>query len=216
MALQFALLVPLAYLWGSIPWGLVVARLVKGIDPRHYGSGKTGTTNVIRTVGVKAGLAVLLLDLAKGALAVLMARNVGASPWLATAVGLAVLAGHNWSVFLRFQGGRGTAPGAGAMAVLSPFSTVAALLIGGPAILLTRYMSLGSIVGAAVAMASSLALSLTGLQGWPATAYVLAGGTVILLSHRENISRLLQGTERRLGQPAQPLPRGSRPRREKG
>ena len=103
--MAFALLVPLCYLLGAVPFGLLVARLSRGIDVRDYGSGNTGVTNVLRTAGRWPALAVLALDAGKGVLPVLLARAIQPSPSLEVAVALSALVGHNWSVFLRFRGG---------------------------------------------------------------------------------------------------------------
>lgn len=157
--MALGLIVPLSYLLGAIPFGLLVARLVKRVDVRRYGSGNTGTTNVLRTAGVRPALAVLLLDAGKGVLAVMLAKMVSSSPGLDVAAAIAVLVGHNWSVFIRFQGGKGTATGMGALCTLSPLSGLIVLLTGFPFIVIFRYVSLGAIVGAVATLVSVVLLA---------------------------------------------------------
>ncbi|MEK7777824.1 MAG: glycerol-3-phosphate acyltransferase, partial [Chloroflexota bacterium] len=157
--MTFALLVPLCYLLGAVPFGLLVARFARHIDVRRYGSGNTGVTNVLRTSGVGPALAVLVLDTGKGVLAVLLARIIDPSPSLEVATALAVLIGHNWSVFLRFHGGKGIAPGMGAFCTLSPLAGLIMMTVGMPFIVIFRYVSLGSIVGAVTAVISMLLLA---------------------------------------------------------
>lgn len=194
------LLIPLGYLWGAIPWGLLIAKLSKGVDVRQYGSGKTGTTNVIRTAGVKAGLAVLVADLAKAAIGVLLVSALFGNHALEAATGLAILVGHNWSLFIQFQGGRGTAPGLGGLLAISPLAGLATFLTGVPALLLSRYVSLGSMAGASTGAIASLVLALVGRLPWESASYALIGVPIVLYQHRANVKRLLQGTEHRLGQ----------------
>lgn len=203
--LWLALAVPLAYLWGGIPWGLLVAQAVRRIDPRHYGSGSTGMTNVLRTAGVKAGLTVLALDLLKGALAVGMARWGTDIPWAPPAVGLAVIAGHIWSPYLGLRGGRGTACGLGGLFVLHPLAGAIATALGVSAIARTRYVSLGSLLGAVSGGLSLAVLALAQRAPLPYALYGIVGAFLVVWAHRPNIQRLLQGKEHRLGEPARPL-----------
>ena len=199
---QYLLLVPVAYIMGSIPWGFMIALAAKGVDIREYGSGKTGVSNVMRTVGGPLAGLVLLLDLGKGILAVFLARGVADSASAEVVAGLAALAGHNWSVFLNFHGGRGINTGLGGLLVMAPVSGAIAMATFAPVTLLSRYLSLGSVISLFVAFFSLLALVL--LDRTSAT-YLWYGGigcTVILWQHRDNIQRLLHGSERRLGQPA--------------
>ena len=202
----------LAYLLGSLMFGLLVSRRRGTTDIREYGSGKTGATNVLRTHGKKAAAVAAGLDLAKGALAVgLVGLIVGDDSVLIAGyeldrvliqvgAGLAAVAGHIWPVFYKFRGGRGVATFFGGLFVISP---VAGLLGGGVLIIvvaLTRFASLGSIVSVAVTYATLVALHI--INGFPLEYifYVMIGGITIIVVHRDNIGRLLHGKERRLGE----------------
>jgi glycerol-3-phosphate acyltransferase PlsY len=207
----------IGYLVGSIPFGAIVARRSARVNVLSYGSGKTGATNVLRVAGKKAAAAVVALDLSKGVLAVVLAgllfngeylrAGVTSMWWLARSApvlaALAAIVGHKWSIFLRFQGGRGVATFFGGLLALCP----AAALFGGEVLFLgaglTRYASLGSISGAVAAYA--ILVPLTILNGFPLEflAYALAGAVFIIAVHRDNINRLLSGTERKLGEKAQ-------------
>ena len=201
-AAQYALIIPVAYILGSVPWGFLIGMAVKGVDIRQYGSGKTGTSNVLRTAGGPLAALALVLDLSKGLLAVLLARVVAAEPMLQVAAGLAVLAGHNWSVFLGFKGGRGIAPGLGGLLIMQPVTAGIAIASFIPITLLTRYLSLGSILSVIVAFLVLLAMVLLDYASATYLWYAGIGGAIILWQHRDNIHRLVQGTERRLGQRA--------------
>lgn len=177
---------------------------------RDYGSGNTGMTNVMRLAGVPAGVLVLVLDMGKAALAVGLARVFSDSAGVAAGAGLAALAGHIWPVFIGFRGGRGTASGLAALIVLSPVAGLASTIIGLPLLLLTRYVSVGSISGATVGGLTLVALSLTTSLAEPQYAWFgVIGTTLVLLRHKENIQRLLRGEERKLGGTADTLHGGS-------
>lgn len=184
-----------SYLLGSIPVGYVVGRWVKGIDIRRYGSGNVGATNAFRTMGTGPGLAVLLGDAAKGLLAVLLGKAVGGPP-LAILSGLAVMAGHSWSAFLRFQGGRGVATGAGALVAMAPKVVLTAFIIWTLTVLLSRYVSLGSILAAA----SLPLLMLYFREPWYYVLFGFLAAALVIYRHRPNIRRLLAGTEYKLGE----------------
>lgn len=193
----------LGYVMGAIPSGVVIGRL-RGVDPRAAGSGRTGTTNALRTLGPALAVVVLLLDLAKGAGAVLLggwlARTLGADEaWPSALAGVAAVVGHVRSVFIGFGGGRGVATGAGAMLVLAPLSLLAAIPVFAVLVWRTRYVSLGSI-GAAVAVALAVAtLSSLGRAGVEAMVAAALIGAVVVVAHADNIERLRAGTERKLG-----------------
>ncbi len=202
----------LGYLLGAIPFGLIIGRLTRGIDIRQYGSHRTGATNALRTLGTRAAAAVFVLDVAKGATAVLVARLVfSADPlveWGAAAAGFAAIVGHNWSVFIGFTGGRGVATSAGALGAMS----IWALLILAPIVVLviwrTRYVSLGSISGGLAAPVITTVLAATGAATVPAIGYALASGLLVTAAHADNIGRLRAGTERKVGQKEQVSPGG--------
>ena len=208
---DYLILVPLAYLLGSVPFGLIAGRLVAKVDVRDYGSGKIGMTNVLRTSGKTAAAVVLLLDMGKGVFAVVIARLFFDSYGVEAAAALAVLFGHNWPVFIRFRGGRGTASGWGGLLILSPIAGLIATLIGLSLVAFTRYVSLGSIMAASLGSLVLVCLALFGDSSigynwygvWAPPVYSwygLIGGTLIVVRHWDNIRRLLDGTERKIGQ----------------
>ena len=194
------------YLLGALPFGLLMTRLVRGIDVRRYGSGSTGMTNVLRTIGPVPAVIVLVLDSGKGVLAVLLARAFDAGPAIEAASALAALIGHNWSVFIRFQGGKGIATGVGALFALSPVAGLIAILVGLPVIALSRYVSLGSVVAASTAAITVPLLAMAdpsmplGVPSYTYAIYTSIGVPLILLKHRSNVERLLRGQERKLGE----------------
>ena len=201
------------YLLGSVPFGVLAGRFFGDRDPREYGSGKTGATNVLRTLGRGPAAFVLIGDVLKGVLAVLLARLVlfgghtdpnlqGAAEAVA---GFCAIIGHNYSIFIRFKGGRGVLTGAGAMVVMSPFATLIGFFCAFIPIAITRYVSLGSILGATGSVVTEFVLLLTHHDSLPHFIFILVGGLIVIVSHRDNIDRLLKGTERKLGSPAHPV-----------
>lgn len=194
----YAIVLPVAYLLGSVPFGVIVGKLWAGIDIRTVGSGNSGATNVLRSIGpVPAGL-VLAGDLAKGVVAVLVARAVSDSPLVASLAGTAAVAGHSWPLFAGFRGGRGVATGAGALFLISPIAGGIAL-IGIIVMAVSRYVSLGSIVGAVAGIVAIIVLAATGNLD---PAYLLFGFIatgLIIARHHANIGRLMRGEEHRLG-----------------
>lgn len=203
-AITFLALVAIgAYLVGAIPFGLIVGRLARGVDLRQHGSHRTGATNALRTLGLPAALVVLLLDIAKGVTAVVVARALGGdvySEWAAAVAGVAAIVGHNWSVYIGFTGGRGVATSAGALGAMSPLT----LLIVAPIVFVliwrTRYVSLGSISGALAAPLVAAILWAIGAATVQAIVYAAAAGILVTAAHADNISRLRAGTERKIGQ----------------
>jgi len=194
----------LGYLLGAIPFGLLVGRLTRGIDLRDYGSHRTGATNALRTLGLRAAALVFVLDVGKGVVAVLLVRALFAGDplvdWSAALAGFAAIVGHNWSIFIRFTGGRGVATSAGALGAMSPWTIVilAPIVIG--LIWRTRYVSLGSITGGLLAPVITALLWTAGLASVPAIGYALASGLLVTAAHADNIARLRAGTERKVGQ----------------
>lgn len=196
------------YLLGAIPFGLMIGRATKGIDLREHGSHRTGATNALRTLGAPAAAAVFVLDVAKGVVAVLLARLIvpddPMTEWAAAAAGIAAIVGHNWSAFIRFTGGRGVATSAGGLGAMSIWT----LLVLAPIVVLviwrTRYVSLGSITGALLAPVVTAGFALASVVGVPAIVYALASGLLVTAAHADNIGRLRAGTERRIGQKEAP------------
>jgi glycerol-3-phosphate acyltransferase PlsY len=203
---QYMLVVPLVYLMASIPWGYLILRVTQGVDIREYGSGRIGTTNVLRTAGGKAAVLVLALDVSKGALAVLLAKVASDSVMVEVVAGLLALAGHNWSPFLGFKGGRGITPGIGGAAVVSPIAAAVGMGVFAATVWWSRYVSLGSLVGVATTTATAAVLMWTTDLSVDYLWYYIPGTAAIFWQHRDNIERLLKGTERRIGQKAQKLP----------
>lgn len=186
----------IGYLVGAIPFGYLAGR-ARGIDLLAVGSGNIGATNVMRVLGVGWAIPVLLLDAGKGVLAAYAGHLlVPAMPqWGAVAGAGAALAGHAWSVFLRFKGGKSAATGAGAVLYLMPQVVAVTLVCFAATVAFTRFVSLGSMVGAAAAIVASLVLP----NPLPYRLLAVAGGLLVIVRHRGNIGRLLSGTENRLG-----------------
>jgi len=189
-------LVAVAYLSGSIPFGLIISKVLGGVDVRRYGSGNIGTANVLRTVGKTAAVLTLVGDTLKGFLPVFAATSLRVPEPLFLLTGLAAIAGHNWSIFLRFSGGKGVATSFGVLLGLFPPLALIGALIWLLVVLLSRYTSLGALVSAAVILL--LVFFTSGLS--PRFLFVCTLALLIVFTHRENIQRLLQGTERKVGQ----------------
>ncbi len=197
--IEFAAVVIGSYLIGSIPCGLILGKL-RGVDVREYGSGKTGTTNVLRTIGKKAAAVALVCDLLKGVIAVILASYVLGSPVGEMAAGFAAVAGHDWSIFIKFKGGRGVATSAGGLFVMAPLAGVGSIAVFVLVIALVRYVSLGSIVGALAGVAIMVALTALDQAPWEYLVYTGVVVALIVFQHRDNIGRLLSGSENKLGQ----------------
>ncbi|MFP5342502.1 MAG: glycerol-3-phosphate 1-O-acyltransferase PlsY [Candidatus Limnocylindria bacterium] len=196
--LQTILLMLVAYLAGSIPVGTLVAQRVGGPDLRSVGSGRTGGTNALRALGRKWAAVVVLGDLLKGALPVLLARSVTGDPLVEVLCGGATVAGAIWSVFAGFRSGRGVGTGVGTMLVIQPLAVVIATPVFVLVILITRYVSLGSLLGsAAMFPAMLLFLLLVPETPLPYVVYSAVGAVFIWLAHADNIDRLIHGTERK-------------------
>lgn len=177
---------------GAIPFSYLIARFLKGVDIRQHGSGNVGAANVARVSGLLCGILALLLDLTKGALAAFLATLWSVPVMFA---GLAVI-GHNWSIFLRFSGGKGVATSLGILAVLAPPAFLIALLIWAGTVALTRYVSVGSMTAL---MISPLFVSIfkNDLQ---ASLLMLALGILTVIRHQGNIKRLMKGEEHKIFQ----------------
>jgi len=200
VSLAWLPLLVMAYLLGSIPTGLWLGLLVAGKDVRNEGSHRTGATNVLRVLGMWAGVTVAVLDLLKGTAAVLLVQAISHDPYLAAIAGVVAVAGHIWTVFAGFEGGRGVATTAGAVLALAPIPFFCAFLVMIVVVLITRYVSLGSIAAAyAVAPLAAMWLGHGPESDAVLIVGVLAGG-LVALKHADNVERLLHGRERRLGQ----------------
>ena len=191
----------IGYLVGTVPTGWLVAR-ARGVDIQRMGSGNIGATNVLRTLGVGPALLVAAMDPLKGALATLLPLAFGMDSWTVAATGLATVLGNNFNVFLRMRGGKGIATSLGVFLVIAPVVTLVAAVLGIFTMALGRLVSLGSLVGMVSAPLFLLA-SGTFVPAHLALATVLA--LLAVYRHRANIRRLVDGSERRLGD-------GSRPR----
>jgi glycerol-3-phosphate acyltransferase PlsY len=208
----------MAYLLGSTPTGYLAGKLLKGIDIREHGSGSTGATNVLRTLGKWPALVVLLVDLLKGLAAVALTRWLFAwlsplqfatalagfgpqtwTPWAVCLAGLAAVLGHSRSIWLNFTGGKSAATGLGVLLAMSWPVGLGAAAVVGITLAVFRTVSLSSILGALTAIALVCSLQ----QPLPYRLLVIAGGLYVIMLHRPNIRRLLAGREPRLGQAAQ-------------
>ncbi len=202
--MTFVLAAALGYLLGAIPFGLMIGRATRGIDLRDYGSHRTGATNALRTLGARAAAVVLICDVAKGVAAVLLARVLFAADpqveWAAAIAGFAAIVGHNWSVFIRFTGGRGVATSTGALGAMSIWTVVILVPVVFGIMWRSRYVSLGSVSGALLAPVITAALWYFGVASLPAVVYALAAGVLVTVAHADNIARLRAGTERKIGQ----------------
>jgi len=208
---KFVAVVVLGYLLGSIPFGLLVAKRWARVDVRQYGSGKIGMANVLRTAGKKAAAVVLALDLLKGVLAVVFAGLIvgggygevggfGLGVLVAEVLAaLAAIVGHNWSVFLKFKGGRGVVTFFGGLIALCPPAAIfgAEVFVIGAGV--TKYASLASIAAAVATYTILVPLVIMNRFPIEYLAYTLIGTILIFIMHRDNIIRLLSGKERKLG-----------------
>ena len=192
------IIVIIAYLIGSIPFGYLIVRKKIGTDIRETGSGGTGATNVSRRVGRAAGVLTLLLDAAKGSVAVLIAKALAGDDWTIAAAAIAALVGHIFPVWLGFRGGKGVATGVGIFLVLAPVALLCAGVMFVAIVATTRYVSLGSIVAAVlipvfVWLQSVFVVPVFDLR--PLLMAAVAGAALIVFAHRGNIQRLASGTE---------------------
>ena len=183
------------YLVGSLPVSYLLARR-RGIDLRVSGSGNVGAANVLRTTGVANAMAAMVLDGAKGAIAAFVAMRLANSPATPVAAGLAAVIGHSYPVWLRFHGGKGVATSAGVFLVLEPLALAVASGAFVLGVLVTRYISVGSLMGA---ITLAVAVVLHGASA-EVTGGAMATALIVLYRHRENLSQLRAGTERRIGE----------------
>lgn len=213
IVVPLVLIALISYLWGSLPSGYWMGKLLRGpaFDIRQHGSRKIGATNVQRTLGTVPALIVLALDISKGIGPTLLAMFVPyfqANGWGILAAGLAALLGHCFPIFIGFKGGRGVLTGAGALLIISPLIFGIAFVTTFSSIALTRYVSLGSIVGGLTCIICGLLFYFLGLNDptfigaltLPKLLFLLIAPLLVILFHADNIGRLLKGTERKLGQ----------------
>ena len=216
-----AAVIVIAYLLGSIPFGYLIVRATQSADIRETGSGGTGATNVSRRAGKMAGVLTLVLDALKGAAAVAIAKVILGSPilgegghigpplqsgtaetyWWVAAAAVAVIVGHIFPVWLRFRGGKGVATGVGVFLMLAPIAVAFAAVIFVLVVWQTRYVSLGSIVGAMMIPTGTLIQNLLRptLEFAPLLITEMAGAVLIIFAHRANLGRLIGGTESKFG-----------------
>ena len=218
VVLQLVLIGIIGYLWGSIPAGYWMGKLLRGrkFDIRDYGSHKIGATNVQRTLGNVPAIIVFIFDLSKGVGPTLLGTFVpafqGRIPpdilWGPTVAGLAALIGHIFPVFIGFKGGRGVLTGAGGLLVISPLTFLIGAIVTPGTIALSRYVSLGSIMGGVTSIVCGIIFFFVG-QANPSffgrvnlaqLVFMVAAGAIVILFHYDNIGRLLAGTERKIGQ----------------
>jgi glycerol-3-phosphate acyltransferase PlsY len=203
----------IAYLWGSIPAGYWIGKLLRGkdFDIRRYGSHRIGATNVLRTLGKVPALFVFLFDISKGVVPILPAIFIPAlytNGWGPTVAGLAALLGHCFPLFIGFKGGRGVSTGAGSILMISPFTFLISVIATVSTIVTTRYVSLGSIVGGLSSMICGI-IFYTLTESNPTffahislaqLVFLLVAPLLVIIFHHDNIGRLLAGTESKIGQ----------------
>ncbi|MBN8208002.1 glycerol-3-phosphate 1-O-acyltransferase PlsY [Bacillus sp. NTK071] len=186
-----------AYLLGSVSFSYLIARIVKKIDIRDHGSGNAGATNTLRVLGTGPAIAVLILDVVKGILAVWLGYWFSSEPIVPFLAGISAIIGHNWPVFFGFRGGKGVATTIGVFATLAFLPSLYAGIIAILSIFITRFVSLGSLIFVVLTPAFIFLLG-----GYP-TSYIWLGTMLAVVSvwrHRTNVKRLVSGTESKLGQ----------------
>jgi glycerol-3-phosphate acyltransferase PlsY len=199
----------IGYLFGSIPVGLIITRINKGVDIRDYGSGVTGATNVIRTSGAKAGVLTIIGDVAKGIapvyIGLALAKAADISPhddraWVAAAGGTAAVIGHIWPLFAGFRGGKAVATGFGAALAMNPLAAAAMIPVAALVVASTRIMSMMSITMAPALAVLFIVLAALDISPPAYAVYAVIGATLIVWRHNGNIRRLLAGEEPKIGQ----------------
>lgn len=188
------------YFIGGIPFGLIVGRLAGVRDVREYGSGKTGFTNSLRTLGMKWAMFVVAGDISKGVAAVLVGRLLFDEPWAAALAGVAAVLGHIYPVYAGFRGGRGVSTAFGAFLAVSPPAALAVVAFSLVVLYLFRYASLMSVVGVFVGFVVVIGLVMSDNLASPYAVFAVGTMLAVEISHRGNIRRLLAGTEPKLGQ----------------
>ncbi len=209
---EVAAILLISYLLGALPFGLIIGKLRKGIDIRDYGSGNIGFTNVLRTVGVKEGAITLVADIGKGAVPVLLGGIIigdkTAEIWglvfddqgMQAAAALAAVVGHNWSVYLKFGGGKGVDTSTGGLLAMSPVAGLITMAVGIAIMAKSRYISLGSIGGGFCSIIVLIPMVLADYAPIEYLIYAIVADILIIFRHRDNIRNLRAGTERKIGQ----------------
>lgn len=192
--MDFVVAAAISYLLGSIPNGLILGKAIWGVDLRQHGSKNIGATNAWRTIGKAGGISIFALDFLKGAVSAYLGLHLGGSELAGVLCGILAIAGHSWSVFLAFKGGKGVATGLGVIAALMPMVTLIVFAVWFAIVYFTGYVSLGSIVGAALVPILTLFFGLH-------TEFLIFGliaAVFIIYRHKSNIERLLNGTESKI------------------
>lgn len=211
LIVKYLIIVIIAYLLGAIPFGLMISRRVAHVDIREHGSGNIGATNVFRTLGARLGLITAMLDMSKAALAVLLAMFIIGNEVLVAGgqdihvqlaqilAAISAMAGHNWSVYIKFKGGKGVACFIGGLLVINWVAALIGIAAGIIIALATRYVSLASMLAAVCVLLTLIALALLAVSAPVYIAYGLLAAGLIVFQHRSNIMRLQSGTELKLG-----------------
>ena len=192
--MDFVVAAAISYLLGSIPNGLILGKAIWGVDLRQHGSKNIGATNAWRTIGKVGGISIFALDFLKGAVSAYLGLHLGGSELAGVLCGILAIAGHSWSVFLAFKGGKGVATGLGVIAALMPEVTLIVFAVWFAIVYFTGYVSLGSIIGAALVPILTLFFGLH-------TEFLILGliaAVFIIYRHKSNIERLLNGTESKI------------------
>lgn len=192
--MDFVVAAAISYLLGSIPNGLILGKAIWGVDLRQHGSKNIGATNAWRTIGKAGGISIFVLDFLKGAISAYLGLHLGGSELAGVLCGILAIAGHSWSVFLSFKGGKGVATGLGVIAALMPTVTLIVFAVWFAIVYFTGYVSLGSIIGAALVPILTLFFGLH-------TEFLILGliaAVFIIYRHKSNIERLLKGTESKI------------------
>ena len=210
MIFDLLIIILLGYFLGAIPFGLIIGKLARGVDVREHGSGKIGFANVLRTAGAGPGALTFASDIGKGMLAawlggiIVGGRTAAIGPLTfdfqaaQVVAAMAAVVGHNWSVFIKFEGGRGVDTSLGGLIAMVPFVGLACLATGIIVILVSRYVSLGSMSGAGSSILILVPLVSLGHQPMEYLIYGTIATALVVYQHRDNIGRLRTGTERRL------------------
>ena len=190
-----------SYLIGAIPYGLIIGFISRGVDIRKHGSGSTGATNVLRTIGLPLAIIVGILDVSKAIIAILIASLfTGGDPLIKAIAAMFVIIGHIWPIYAKFRGGKGILTGVVGLIILSPVTGITAFISAVFTIAIFKIVSLGSIVGMAVALASILFLYQIGQeQNIEYVLYTVIGSIIIIFKHTSNIKRLINKTEPKIG-----------------